>query len=258
MRTLRFAQRDGVAQVTLDRPEVLNSINREMVRDFHDMAARVENDGSVRCLVITGEGRAFSAGGDLGDAAGADAASHAALLGSAIGDALRRIELLPIPVIAAVNGLAAAGGLELLLCCDIVLAARTARFADTHAKWGLLPGAGGAIRLAKKIGIPRATMMMLSGRWFDAGALRDWGLVAEVVEDADLTATASALAADLCRASPLSLRHLKTLLASANSADIDRQLEIGRVLLNEHATSTDMREGLAAFVAKREPAFLDK
>jgi enoyl-CoA hydratase len=171
---------------------------------------------------------------------------------------MARLETFPRPVIAAVNGLALAGGLELVLCCDLVIAARSARIGDAHANFGLLPGGGSSVRLPRKIGLTRAKYLLYTGEFVPAADLVAWGLVNEVVDDSDLTAASDRLVAKLAVKSSLVLRRMKALVADGLEQPLDIALR-GELLASEvHAFSHDMKEGLSAFEEKRKPVFLGR
>lgn len=162
---------------------------------------------------------------------------------------------LALPVIAAVNGLALAGGLEAVPCCDLVVAAREAKFGDFHAKYGLVPGWGGSVRLPRKLGVNRAKQMMYTAELLPASTLMDWGLVNAVVPLADLQSAVDALAARLADMSPLGLRRMKELVDAAAQQPLDDALRNERDIAEMHSHSHDCREGLAAFTQKRKPNF---
>jgi enoyl-CoA hydratase len=168
---------------------------------------------------------------------------------------MTRLEKFPKPVIAAVNGLALAGGLELVLCCDLVIAARSARLGDAHANFGLLPGGGSSVRLPRKIGPTRAKHLLYTGEFVPAEQLREAGLVNEVVDDADLLAAAGRLVARLRTKSPLVLRRMKALVDDGLEQPIETALRLELLASEVHAHSHDMKEGLAAFEEKRAPVF---
>lgn len=256
---IRLERRGAVAWIYLNRPDAMNSMSPQMVGEIGAALDAVEADRTVRCLVITGTGRAFCAGADLkavkslGDQAGQEDAMRAFLAGAT--GLLRRIELLPLPVIGAVNGLALAGGLETVMVCDLVVAADTAKFGDAHAKYGLLPGWGGSVRLPRKIGANRAKQLMYTAEHVPAATMAQWGLVNEVVPAAELENAVQALASRITDKSPLGLRRMKELVDAGLEQPIDVALRNERTMVEAHSTSHDRREGLAAFADKRKPDF---
>ncbi len=257
--TLHLDIRGAAAWITLDRPEAMNSMSPGMVEEIGAALDAVEHDPAVRCLVLTGRGRAFCAGADLkavkriGDGGDPQVAIRRFL--DAAGSLLRRIELLPLSVVAAVNGLALAGGLEVVLACDLVVASEDAKFGDAHAKYGLLPGWGGSVRLPRKIGANRAKQMMFTAEHLSARTLAEWGLVNQVVAATDLQAATEALCARIVDKSPLGLSRMKRLIDDGLEQPMDSALRAERSMVEAHNASHDRAEGLAAFAEKRAPRF---
>lgn len=251
-------RRGAVAWITLNRPRELNAINPAMLDRLDTILDEVEADQAVRCAVITGAGRAFCAGADLAfvhamPAAEREAATMAFLRRASA--AMSRIEALPKPVIAAVNGATVAGGLEIVLCCDLILAAESARIGDGHAKYGLLPGAGGSARLPRRVGAVRANQMFFTGDLVPAAALVAAGLVNDVVPDAELVVATERLAETIAARSPLGLRRMKELARASLEGPLDAALERELAVNAGYAGSFDRNEGLAAFAERREPVF---
>ena len=249
--------RHGAMWITLNRPAAMNAITPDVVRGIEQALDEAAKRDDARVVVLTGAGRAFCAGADLkfvrgerdGDQPGASQFLDALLA------LLNRLERFARPVIAAVNGMALAGGLELVLCCDLVIAATSARFGDAHANYGLLPGGGGSVRLPRKIGATRAKYLMYTGEFVSAGSMESAGLVNQVVEDAQLGAAVDALVKTLAAKSPLGLSRMKALVNDGleQPAEVALRQELLMIALHEH--SDDMREGLAAFQEKRAPQF---
>ncbi|MEJ2870534.1 enoyl-CoA hydratase-related protein [Actinomycetospora sp. OC33-EN08] len=248
-----------VTTVTLNRPERLNAISPAVV-DAIDAAL----DGltaSTRVLVITGRGRAFSAGGDLeaveamARERGLGAGAGTEEFHAAISAVLRRLELLDFPVVAAVNGLAVAGGLEIACACDVVLAVESARFGDGHANYGLLPAGGGSVRLPRRLGVGRAKYLMYTGETVSAATMRDWGLVAELVGDGELAAATDRLTARLAAASRDGLGRMKTMVDRGLEMTVDDALAHEQKVAAEHVHAADYAEGLSAFRERRAPRF---
>ncbi|TNC13020.1 hypothetical protein FF100_15540 [Methylobacterium terricola] len=247
-----------LAWITLNRPDDLNAMSPALIEDLDQAVTAVEQDPRVRVVAITGRGRAFSAGGDLKSfrdriLAGNLESFHAGLRRGQ--EVFRRIETLPLPVIASVNGYAIAGGLELVLACDLVVAAAGARMGDGHAKFGVIPGAGGSVRLPRKIPVALAKQLLFTAELVPAETLRGWGLVNEVVPDAELPAAVTALAGRIAKASPLTLRVMKGLVDGGLDTSIEEALEAELTAFRRYAESHDLREGLSAFEEKRQPRF---
>lgn len=253
-------RRDDALWVILNRPLALNSLTPLLVREFGEALDLAESDPAIRSLVVTGAGRAFCAGVDLIEVregndgqqliVGIDALLHS------IGTVFNRLERIQLPTIAAVNGIALAGGLELLLCCDLVIAVDTARFGDAHANYGLLPGGGGSVRLPRRIGTVRAKYLMMTGELAAAADMHDAGLLNKVVSTGELETTVAALAASLAEKSALGLAHMKRLVAHAEDLPLDEALKNELDAMATYSLSHDLREGLAAFGEKRKPQFI--
>jgi len=246
-------QRRGPALwARLDRPDALNALT-VAVSDGLDAAMDAAQDPDVRALVITGRGPAFCAGADLKAIRAADGDFVGFL--RRVGAAFDRLEAFPKPVIAAVNGVAVAGGLELLLCCDLVIAAEGARIGDAHANYGLLPGAGSSVRLARRIGITRAKHLLFTGAMVPAHELVAAGLVNAVVSGGELEAAVDELVVTLAAKSALGLARVKRLADDALETPVPVGLRAELAAGELHAASHDMNEGLAAFAEKRTPRF---
>lgn len=249
--------RNGVLWVTLNRPEAMNALTPDVLTGIHDALDKAESDEAIRVVVLSGAGRAFCAGADLkfvrSESAHGSTSTNAFLRN--VLRTMERLERLPMPVIAAVNGLALAGGLELLLCCDLVVAARSAKLGDAHANYGLLPGGGGSVRLPRKIGPTRAKYLLFTGEFVAADELLASGLVNLVVDDAELIPAAQSLAARVATKSPLGLKRMKQLVNDGLDQPAETALRLELLASEVHAHSDDMREGLAAFAEKRKPVF---
>ena len=251
--------RGGAVWVTLNRPAALNSITPDLVAGVIKALA-LADDPEIKAVVLIGTGRAFCAGADLkyvNSASQNDETATAQFLESIL-EMMARLENCPRPVIAAVNGLALAGGLELVLCCDLVIAARSAKLGDAHANFGLLPGGGGSVRLPRKIGPTRAKYLMFTGDFMPAEDLLACGLVNEVVDDSKLTAAVECLVGKLGSKSSLVLRRMKALVDDGLEQPKDVALRSELLASEVHTHSYDQKEGLAAFEEKRKPSFLGR
>ena len=252
---LRLERRGAVATVTLDRPRALNALDAATLRELARAIRDVRRDAEVRALVVGGTGeKAFSAGADIAAMAKMSAADGHAY--SRLGhEVLARLESLPIPVVAAVNGVALGGGLELALACDLIVASERARLGQPEITLGLIPGFGGTQRLVRRIGQARARELIYLGRTVLADEALRIGLVARVVPPERLAEEAAALAAELAAKPPLALRQAKR--ATAVAADADRvtgcryEVEAFAVTF----ASEDRVEGLRAFLEKRPPVW---
>lgn len=248
---------DGaVAWLTLNRPRVMNAINLAMLSALEGALTELDADTQVRVLVLTGSGPAFCAGADLKQvrdmlppAPGApDFLDRATAV-------LGKLRDFPKPVIAALNGVTVAGGLELAMCADIVLAATGARIGDAHANYGVFPGAGGASVLPRIVPLNVAMYLLFTGKTLGAAEMRQYGFVNEVHDEDQLIGAAAVLAGEIAARSPAALRRLKAVARhSADKARADA-LAHEQLMLREHQRSWDMQEGLRAFAAKRAPQF---
>jgi 2-(1,2-epoxy-1,2-dihydrophenyl)acetyl-CoA isomerase len=253
-----FGVDGGVARLTLNRPERLNSFTEAMHAEVRDALARVRDDKSVRVLLLTGAGRGFCAGQDLSDRAVAPGAAPVD-----IGDTIERnykplvltLRALPMPVVCAVNGVAAGAGANIALACDIVIAARSASFIQAFAKIGLLPDAGGTFFLPRLVGSARALGLALLGDKLPAPQAETWGLIWKCVEDAELHSTVEALLQHFATAPTFGLAATKRALQVSGANTLESQLDVERDFQRELGRSDDYREGVAAFLAKRPPKF---
>jgi enoyl-CoA hydratase len=239
----------------------MNAISTEVLDQLNDALGQIESDSSVRVVVLTGAGRAFCAGADLSALANATGGLDPAAVLDFVayaGRTIERLATLPQPVIAGVNGLALAGGLELLLASDIVISASNAMIGDAHANFGLIPGAGGSVRLARVLGPQLAKYLMLTGESFLPSSPVLAGLISEIVEPADLEARLSELAATLSSKSPVGLRRMKQLVNEGPDLQLDDALAAEQEALGAQCLSQDFAEGLRAFAEKRTPSYLGR
>ncbi|WP_029009021.1 2-(1,2-epoxy-1,2-dihydrophenyl)acetyl-CoA isomerase PaaG [Azospirillum halopraeferens] len=253
-----FDVADGVATLTLNRPDKLNSFTTAMHAELRAALAAVGADASVRCLLLTGAGRGFCAGQDLSDRAVAPG-EEAPDLGLSLEDnynpLVRTLRALEIPVLCAVNGVAAGAGANLALACDIVLAARSARFIQPFCKLGLVPDSGGTWFLPRLVGPARAAALAMLGDAVPAERAEAWGLIWKAVDDDALMAEATALARDLATRPTRGLALTKRALQDSWTNTLDDQLDLERDLQREAGRTRDYREGVAAFTHKRTPVF---
>jgi 2-(1,2-epoxy-1,2-dihydrophenyl)acetyl-CoA isomerase len=249
---------DGVARITLNRPEAANALDLAMARDLFEAAIRCDVHGGVRAVVLTGAGRAFSAGGDVKAFAAAAERLPAYLkeLTTHLHGAVSRLARMDAPVIAAVNGVAAGAGMSLACAADIVLAAESARFTMAYTRLGFTPDGSSTFFLARLIGLRRAQELLLTNRMLTASEALAWNLVTRVVPDAALSAEADKLARELAAGPTRAFGGVKRLLLAAASNGLETQMELETELITAAARGADGREGPAAFVAKRPPRFV--
>lgn len=253
-----FDLTDGVATVTLNRPERLNSFTVAMHGEVRDALGRVRDDPAIRALVLTGAGRGFCAGQDLNDRKVAPGGQPPDL-GESIETWYKPLVLglraLPKPVIAAVNGVAAGAGANLALSCDVVVAARSATFIQAFCKLGLVPDAGGTWWLPRMLGGPRALGLALFGDKLPAAQAAEWGLIWKCVDDAELMSTVRGMAAQLATGPTLGYAHTKQAMQAAETNTLAQQLDLERDFQRKLGHSADYLEGVTAFMEKRAPRF---
>ena len=256
--TIDLAIAAGVATIALNRPDKLNSFNEQMHAELRDALADARDDAQVRCVLLTGRGRGFCAGQDLGDRA-VGAAGAPPDLGATLdrnwNPLIRALRTLPKPVVCAVNGVAAGAGASIALACDIVIAARGAKFVQAFCKIGLLPDSGGTWILPRLVGPARAAGLALLGDAVTAEQAAEWGLIWKCVDDAQLAAETEALARHLATQPTKGFAYIKRAMLASSTNTLDAQLALERDLQRELGRSDDYREGVAAFLAKRTPAF---
>lgn len=249
--TITISHEAGVTRLVLNRPEVMNALNRAMRQDITAALGALPAD--CRCVVLTGAGRAFCSGQDLGDAsAGLDVGR---ILREEYEPMLAAITGAPVPVIAAVNGVAAGAGANLALAADVVIACDSARFVQAFARIGLIPDAGGTHIVPRAVGVARAMGMMLFAEPMPARQAADWGLIWEAVPDADFAAHVAERAQALAEGPTQAYLAIRTALRAAAGHDLAAQLALEAQLQAKMAATGDFAEGVAAFLQKRPPRF---
>ena len=256
--SIQFKVEGGVAILTLNRPDRLNSFTRAMHLEVRDALTRVQADQSVRVLVLTGAGRGFCAGQDLADRA-VDPGAPSVDLGASVEEFYAPLVLtlknLPMPVICAVNGVAAGAGANLALACDIVLAAQSASFIEAFSKLGLIPDTGGTWHLPRLIGPARAMGLAMLGEKLSAEKAEAWGLIWRCVPDETLMDEALAMAQHFAAAPTKGLAFTKRAFQASYANTLAQQLQLEADMMRELGNSHDYREGVAAFIDKRQPQF---
>ncbi len=258
--TIRLDRIDGqVLHVELHRPDVANAINTQMGRDLLDLWTRLTEDpGELRCIVLSGAGdKVFCAGGDLKQRDGMAKAQW-----QSQHELFERMFWtlvdLPIPVIAAANGHAYAGGLELALCCDFIYASRTARFALTEVRLGIMPGGGGTQNLPRAVGERRAREILMTGAPFDAQQAAEWGLVNRVLEPGEVVKAALETAATIAANAPMSVRQVKKSVRYGGQMELRTAYRFEIEAYNHLIDTEDRLEGVRAFNEKRKPVFRNR
>lgn len=256
--TILFEVSGGVARLTLNRPDRLNSFNVQMHKEVRDALSQLTNNSEARVLVFTGAGRGFCAGQDLGDRAVAPG-GQGVDLGDSIENYYKPLVLalrnLPMPVIGAVNGVAAGAGANIALACDLVIAAKSASFVQAFSKLGLVPDSGGTWFLPRLLGNARAMGLALLGDKLPAEQAAQWGLIWRCVEDAEFKTTVDQLATQLAAAPTRGLARTKQAIYESWSHSLEQQLDQERDFQRELGRSQDYAEGVAAFTEKRTPNF---
>jgi 2-(1,2-epoxy-1,2-dihydrophenyl)acetyl-CoA isomerase len=254
---IEFKLDGGIARLTLNRPDRLNSFTVQMHEEVADALGKLEG---ARVLVLTGAGRGFCAGQDLNDRAVAP--GQAVDLGHSVetyySPLIRTLAGLPFPVIARVNGVAAGAGANIALACDIVIAAKSARFIQSFASIGLIPDSGGTWVLPRLVGHARALGLALTAEPLPAEKAAEWGLIWKAVENDQLDAEVDALATRFASAPTRGLAAIKRMIRESWSQSLDQELDRQRDAMRELGCSDDYREGVAAFMEKREPKFTGK
>jgi len=245
-------QADGVAVVRIARPEALNALNLATRQALAAAFTALQDDPEVRCIVLTGDDRAFAAGADLKEMAGADAIEIVQRRTERYWQAVART---PQPVIAAIEGYALGGGLELAMICDIIVAAETAQLGQPEVRVGIMPGAGGSQRLTRAVGKYHAMRLCLTGRPISGREGYEIGLVSQLVPEGEALAAALKMASDIAGLPPLAVVSIKEAILQGESASLEAGLLLERKAFQVLLATEDRREGMAAFIEKRKPQF---
>lgn len=253
---LQFEMVGPVARLTLNRPKAMNALNLATLAELELRLSELAGNDDVRVLILTGTGPAFCAGADLKEVlAGSSLPAGEADFLDRCAVIFGQLRNFPKPVIAALNGITMAGGLELAMCADMIVAAEGATIGDAHANFGVYPGAGGAAILPRLIPLNMAMYLLMTGKSLSATEMKNLGLVCEVHADAELADAALKLATQIAKKSPIALSRMKEVArASADKTREDALLH-EQVMLRKHMRSADLQEGLQAFNEKRAPQF---
>jgi 2-(1,2-epoxy-1,2-dihydrophenyl)acetyl-CoA isomerase len=253
--TVLVSRQPGITRLTLNRPDKLNAFSRAMNAELREALAAAANDPECRVVVLTGAGRAFSAGQDLADASLGSTGDAGRLLEDAYNPLIKMITSLEKPIIAAVNGVAAGAAANIALACDLVYAAHSASFLQAFARIGLVPDAGGTWVLPRLVGPMRARGLAMLAEPLPAQTAQDWGLIWKCVDDDKLEAEVAAVAAKLAVAPTYALALAKRALAASSTNTLAQQLDLERDLQRLAGASPDAREGISAFLEKRSPSY---
>ena len=253
-KTIRYEKKDNIALVTIDRPEALNALNSTVIAELEQVVTELENDGTIRAMILTGEGRSFVAGADIGEQypLNLDGGRRWGQRGSAL---LRRIEQLEFPTIAAVNGFALGGGCELALSCDIILASEKAKFGQPEVGLGITPGFSGTQRLPRRVGVAKAKELIFSGRMVKADEAERIGLVNAVYAPEALLDGAMEMARSFAKNAPIAVKYAKACIDRGMQTDIDSGIACENELFAMCFATADQKEGMGAFLEKRSAQF---
>ncbi|GAB5467301.1 MAG: 2-(1,2-epoxy-1,2-dihydrophenyl)acetyl-CoA isomerase PaaG [Rhodospirillales bacterium] len=249
---------EGLTTLTLNRPDKLNAFTVEMNRNLQLALGEAAHDEDCRAILLTGAGRAFCAGQDLADPAASADGDLSHLLEELFNPLVRLIRSIDKPIVCAVNGVAAGAGANIALACDIVLAAKSAKFIQAFSKIGLIPDCGGTWFLTRLVGEARAKGLAMTALPLPAEKAADWGLIWQAVEDGELMTEATRLATDLAQGPTYGLGLTKEAIQAASAEGLNAQLEMERDLQGKAGKSPDFAEGVAAFTEKRPPRFTGK
>ena len=255
--TIHYEKQDNIAIVTIDRPEALNALNSTVITDLKQVVTTLENDRDIRCMILTGAGRSFVAGADIGEQCSLDldGGRRWGQRGSAL---MRRIEKLEFPTIAAVNGFALGGGCELALSCDIILASEKAKFGQPEVGLGITPGFSGTQRLPRRVGIAKAKELIFSGRMIEADEAKEIGLVNVVYAPEALMDGALEMAKSFTKNAPIAVKYAKACIDRGMQMDIDGGIACENELFAMCFATADQKEGVGAFLEKRTAAFRNR
>ena len=256
-KTIRYEKKDNIALVTIDRPEALNALNSTVIAELEQVVTALENDSTIRAMILTGEGRSFVAGADIGEQypLDLDGGRRWGQRGSAL---FRRMERLEFPTIAAVNGFALGGGCELAMSCDIILASEKAKFGQPEVGLGITPGFSGTQRLPRRVGVAKAKELIFSGRMVKADEAERIGLVNAVYAPEALLDGAMEMARSFAKNAPIAVKYAKACIDRGMQTDIDSGIACENELFAMCFATADQKEGMGAFLEKRTANFQNR
>ena len=256
-KTIRYEKKDNIAIVTIDRPEALNALNSTVIAELEQVVTELENDGTVRAMILTGAGRSFVAGADIGEqyTLDLDGGRRWGQRGSAL---FRRMERLEFPTIAAVNGFALGGGCELAMSCDIILASEKAKFGQPEVGLGITPGFSGTQRLPRRVGVAKAKELIFSGRMVKVDEAERIGLVNAVYAPEALLDGAMEMARSFAKNAPIAVKYAKACIDRGMQTDIDSGIACENELFAMCFATADQKEGMGAFLEKRTAEFQNR
>jgi len=252
---IKFEFENSIGKISLNRPDVLNSFNREMSLELQSALDKCSGDKNIRAVYLTGEGRAFCAGQDLAAAMSKDSPNIGEIVRTQYNPIVKKIREIEKPVVCAVNGVAAGAGANIALCCDIVIAGESASFIQSFSKIGLIPDSAGTFFLPRIVGMQRATAMMMLGDKVKAAEAFSFGMLYKVFSDAELHTEGLKIATQLALMPTRGLGLTKRGLNKSLFNDLDQQLEFEEQIQSEAGSTYDFKEGVKAFIQKRAPVF---
>lgn len=258
MSSVLFEIKDNIGYITLNRPEKFNSFNREMALLMQARLDECANSTDVRCVYITGAGKAFSAGQDIGELVGENKIEIKQILSEHYNPIVKRIRNLDKPVIAAVNGVAAGAGANIALCCDIVVAAESASFIQAFSKIGLIPDSGGTFTLPRLVGWQKASALIMTGDKVKAIEASGMGMIFKAIPDTEFETESKKIASSISQMPTKGLAYTKHVLNQSFHNDWETQLSLEDEIQQKAASSDDYAEGIAAFLEKRKAKFSGK
>lgn len=258
MTSIQITKENNVTYIYLNRPEKFNSFNREMAISLQNALKECEQDSECRCVVITGNGKAFSAGQDLAEAININGPGILNIVTQHYNPIIKLIRETKKPIIAAVNGVAAGAGANIALCCDIVLASEEASFIQAFSKIGLIPDSGGTYFLPRLIGLQRASALMMTGDKLSANEALQLGMIYKIFPNENFMNEVKQFAEKIAQMPTQALISTKMLLNQSLQNNLNKQLELEAQYQNELSISYDYREGVNAFLEKRKPVFKGK
>jgi enoyl-CoA hydratase len=250
-----FEKKDGVAKITLNRPDVMNALDPQTLEEMYAACEDIENDISVRVAVVTATGRAFCTGADLTGVASVPPDKPRDYFLRLWNKTFSAIENLSVPVIAAVNGIALAGGLELIMVCDLAIAGDNVKLSDQHANRGLVPGGGASQRLPRLIGVRKAKELLFTGDRITAAEAERLGLINKAVPADKLQEATNELVIKLLTKSPMAMKAVKKLVNRGMEGSLETGLELEMLAMTAHGTTEDFAEGIKSFLEGRQPQF---
>lgn len=258
MDSILFELKDNIAFIRFNRPEVFNSFNREMALLFQQYLDQCASNVDVRCVYVTGNGKAFSAGQDIGELTGAEPISFDKILSEHFNPIIQKIRSLEKPVVCAVNGVAAGAGANIALCCDIVVANSSASFIQAFSKIGLIPDSGGTFFLPRLIGFQKASAIMMLGDKISASEAAEMGMIYKYFEEDVFEKESIAIATTLAQMPTRGLAFTKKALNQSMQNNLSEQLQLEDELQFKCGHTSDYKEGISAFSEKRKPSFTGK